>query len=156
MTVFHRPAPNFAVEAVQQFRPNVVSFQLATGGRRWYIVGCYLAPEDTSRIESVVSALKERPRGSELLVAVDFNTNLEDPEGYRRGEDIAAALATDGLEDMSAHFLPQRSPWCRDGRTWSMIREGREVRSRTEYILGTDCRLFGNVSVRDPMHNSDH
>ena len=37
-----------------------------------------------------------------------------------------------------------------------MLRQGREVRSRTDYILGTDCRLFGNVSFRDPMHNSDH
>ena len=31
------------VEAVQQFGPNSVGFQLATGERRWYIVGCYLA-----------------------------------------------------------------------------------------------------------------
>ena len=37
-----------------------------------------------------------------------------------------------------------------------MIREEREVRYRTDYILGTDCRIFGNVSVRDPGHNSDH
>ena len=37
-----------------------------------------------------------------------------------------------------------------------MIREGREVRSWTDYILGMDCRLFGNVSVRYPRHNSDH
>ena len=37
-----------------------------------------------------------------------------------------------------------------------MISEGREVRFRTDYSLGTDCRLFGNVSVRDPRHNSDH
>ena len=37
-----------------------------------------------------------------------------------------------------------------------MLRKGREVRSRTDYILGTDCRLLGNVSVRDPRHNSDH
>ena len=37
-----------------------------------------------------------------------------------------------------------------------MVREGREVRSRTDYILGTDLRLFWNVSVRDPRHNSDH
>ena len=25
-----------------------------------------------------------------------------------------------------------------------------------DYILGTDCRLFGNVSVQDPRHNSEH
>ena len=37
-----------------------------------------------------------------------------------------------------------------------MLRKGREVRSRTDYILGTDRRIFGNVSVRDPRHNSDH
>ena len=37
-----------------------------------------------------------------------------------------------------------------------MIREGREVRSQTDYILGTDIRHFGNVSVRNPRHNSDH
>ena len=44
VAMFHWPAPYFAVEAVQKFGPNVVGFQLATGGRRWYIVGCYLAP----------------------------------------------------------------------------------------------------------------
>ena len=37
-----------------------------------------------------------------------------------------------------------------------MIREGREVRSRTDYSLGTDFRFFGNVSFWDPRHNSDH
>ena len=37
-----------------------------------------------------------------------------------------------------------------------MIQEGREVRSRTDYILVTDRILFGNVSIRDPRHNSDH
>ena len=37
-----------------------------------------------------------------------------------------------------------------------MLRKVREVRSRTDYILGTDRCLFGNVSVRDPRHNLDH
>ena len=36
-----------------------------------------------------------------------------------------------------------------------MVWAGKEVRSRTDYILGTDRRIFWNVSVRDPMHNSD-
>ena len=151
--VFHRPAPHFAVEAVQQFGPNVVSLYPATREKWWYIKRCYLAPDDTLTTESVVAKLKERPRGAEILVAGDFNVNLSEPEGDRRGEDIAAAMATEGLEDMSEHLLPRRRSWCRDRRTWSMIRE---VRSQTDYILGTDLCLFGNVSVRDPMHNSDH
>ena len=37
-----------------------------------------------------------------------------------------------------------------------MVREGREGRSRTDYILGVDHCLFWNVSVWDPRHNSDH
>ena len=107
MAVFHRTAPHFAVEAVQKFGPNVVGFQLATGVQRCYIVGCYLAPDNTLTIERVVDALKEHPKGAKMLVAGDFNANLAEPEGDRRGEDIATALGTEGLEDMLAHFLPQ-------------------------------------------------
>ena len=34
--------------------------------------------------------------------------------------------------------------------------KGGGVWSRTDYIMGTDRRLFGNVSIRDPRQNSDH
>ena len=105
VAVFHWPAPHFTVKAVQKFRLNVVVFQLVTRARRWYIVGCYLTPDDTSTIERVVEALNERPKGDELLVAGDFNADLAEQEGERRGEDIAAALATEGLEEMLAHLL---------------------------------------------------
>ena len=120
------------------------------------MVGFFHAPEDTSTIERVVEGLEERPKGTELLVAGDMNVNLAEPEGDRREEDIAATLATEGLEDMVAHFLPQWRNWCRDRRKWSILRQVREVQSWTDYIMGTDCRLFGNVAVRDPRHNSDH
>ena len=36
------------------------------------------------------------------------------------------------------------------------MREGKVVRSRMDYLLGTDRSLFRNVSVRDPRHNTDH
>ena len=103
-----------------------------------------------------MEALRERPKGAELLVAGDLNIKYLAPEGDQREEDIAAALATGGMEDMAPHFLQQRRRWYRDRRTWSMIRKGREAMSRTDYILGTDRRLIRNVSVRDPRHNSDH
>ena len=98
-----------------------------TGARRWYIVGCYLSPDGTSTIEWVVEALRERPTGAELLVAGNMNINLAEPEGYRREEDIAETLATEGLEDMAAHFLLRWRHWCRYGRTQIMLRKGREV-----------------------------
>ena len=52
---------------------------MATGERRWYIVGCYLASNDTSMIESVVVALKELLRGAELFAVGGFNLNLSEP-----------------------------------------------------------------------------
>ena len=61
-----------------------------------------------------------------------------------------------GVEDMTAHFLPRKRRWGRERRTWSMVREGKVVRSRTDYLLGTNISLFRNVSVRDPRHNTDH
>ena len=81
---------------------------------------------------------------------------LAETEDDQRGTYIAAALAVEGLEYMSAHFLPRRRKWGREMRTWSMVRERKVVRSRTDYILGTDSRLFWNVSVWEPRHNTDH
>ena len=147
---------DFAMEAVQEFGPNVIGFQLAMGARRCYIVGCYLTLDDKSTMERVVEALWSRPRGAELLMAGDLNANLAALEGERRAEDIAAKLAMEGLKDMAQHFLPQESRWCQNRRTWGMLRRGRGVQSRTDYILGTDRRLFRNVAVRDPRHKSDH
>ena len=56
------------MEAVRQYRSNAMSFELATGARRWYIIGCYLAPDDTLTIERVVATLKDRPKGTALVV----------------------------------------------------------------------------------------
>ena len=79
VALFYRPLALFAVEAVREYRTNVMSFELATGARRWYINGCYLAPDNTLMIERVVAALKDRPIGTALVVAGDHNTELEDP-----------------------------------------------------------------------------
>ena len=37
-----------------------------------------------------------------------------------------------------------------------MVREGKVVRPRKDYILGTDRRLFWNMSVWDPRQNTYH
>ena len=144
------------VEAVERYGPNVMVFQVATGAQRWYIVGAYIAPEDEVTMETVVEAIGRKPPGAELMVAGDFNVDIMEPEGNRRAENIATDLATAGMEDMAQHFMPRRRRWNRDRRTWDLWRKGQVVRSRTEYILGTDRRLFKNVAVRDPRHNSDH
>ena len=91
-----------------------------------------------------------------MLVVGDFNANLEQLEGDCREEEISTALTVAGVEDMLDHFLPRQIPCFRDSRTWIMVWLWREVWSRTDYILGADHSLFGNVAVQDPRHNSDH
>ena len=113
-------------------------------------------PDDTRTIERVVTALGDQPCGTALVVAGDFNIYLGETASDGRGTEIAAALTEAGVEDMTTHFLPRKRIWGRERRTWSMVREGKVIRSRTDYLLGTDRSLFRNVAVRDPRHNSDH
>ena len=89
-------------------------------------------------------------------MAGDLNTDLGDMECDMRGTEIAVAITEAGLEDMMAHFLPRKRKWGREWRTWSMVRGGKALRSRTDYLLGTDRSLFRNVAVQDPRYNSDH
>ena len=94
------------MEAVREYGPNVLSFEVATGVRRWYIIGCYLAPDDAWTIERLVMALGDQPRGTALLVAGDLNTDLGATENDRRGSEIATAMTEAGVEDMTA--LPSK------------------------------------------------
>ena len=89
-------------------------------------------------------------------MAGHLNANLLEPEGTPRGEAIAENFAAAGIEYMGLHLLPQHKPWLQDMCKWSMWRDGQEVRSQTDYILGIDHRMFQYVAVRDSQHHSYH
>ena len=91
-----------------------------------------------------------------MFVDGDFNADLDTTKGNSRDEDIAADLVAAGLKDMLVNFLLCHNSGSRYGRMWSMAWPGKEVRYQMDYILGTDQRLFQNVSVQDPCHNTDH
>ena len=76
VALFYKESPRFVVEAHQHHGPNIISFYLVTGGRRWHVVVCYLAPRNASTLESAVAEIDHRPRVAELLVVVDFNIDL--------------------------------------------------------------------------------
>ena len=65
-------------------------------------------------------------------------------------------MEVSGLEDMLDELHKCICPWNQDKGMWSMLDMGREVRSRTDYILETDRHLLRNMSVRDPRHNLYH
>ena len=92
VAVFYLATENFSMEALRIYGTNVVIFHLESGGRRWFITGCYLAPDDALTIEDVFTAIIQRSQGAALLVVGDFNTKLDVPEGRVMDKDIAAAM----------------------------------------------------------------
>ena len=99
----------------------MISFEVARGRRRWYIIRCYIAPDNAQTMEQVVTALGDQTRCTALLVAGDFNTDLGETASDGRRTEIAAALTEAGVEDMTAHFLPRKGLWGSERRTWSMV-----------------------------------
>ena len=73
------------MEEVREYGPNVISFEVVIGRRRWYIIGFYIAPDDAQTIERVVTALGDQPRGTALVAARGFNTDLGEMASDGRG-----------------------------------------------------------------------
>ena len=156
IAVLYMAVDHFYVESLQTYWANVISFQLASGDMGWYILGCYLAPDNASTIEDVVAAIGKRPQGATLIVFGDFNSNLVEPEGHGYGKAIPEDVSTAGLTDMADHFLTNHILWEWDCQKWIMILQCQEVNSQIDFICGTGYRLFQNFSVRDPRHNKYH
>ena len=66
------------------------------------------------------------------------------------------AFSTFDYIKVSGHFFPRQRAWCRYLRTWVKVRQGRVVRSQTDYILGSDRWIFQNMAVRDQRYNYDY
>ena len=126
------------------------------GRQQWHVVGCYITPDDASTIEDVAVAISRRTQKADLLVAGDFNANMDEPEGTMCAEYNSTALGASGLEDMSAHSILRRKPWSMDGCTWLILRRDQVMRSQTDNLLGMDHHLYQSVSVWYALHNTDH
>ena len=130
----------YAIESVRGHGPNVVSFQLVTGKRRWKVVGLYIPPSETD--------------GATLRGAGEHR-DLRNSGRSVRDTEIATVLANHGLDDMGRHFLQRtkhRRRW-----TWKQRREGQSVRGRCDAIMGTDRRHFTKLRILNPPgYDSDH
>jgi hypothetical protein len=55
---------------------NVLSFQLVTGAARYYIVGCYIPPNDLTTLTHIKQAWTACPKGCLPIVLGDLNANF--------------------------------------------------------------------------------
>jgi hypothetical protein len=64
---------------VQDWRirsPNVLSFVIVMGSQCFYVVGCYIPPNDLCTLPQVKQALNKCPKGHTPLLIGDLNVNL--------------------------------------------------------------------------------
>ena len=69
----------FLVEAATVVSPNVLTFQLVTGGVRFYIMGAYIPPADTTGVDDLCSAWDKCPANGHPLLLGDLNINFRSP-----------------------------------------------------------------------------
>jgi endonuclease/exonuclease/phosphatase family metal-dependent hydrolase len=78
VALFWRDDANvFQVESEQSHGPNVMSFELVTGRRRFLVIGCYIPPSeiDGTTCSHITTARRRKPR-LPLIVLGDLNVNF--------------------------------------------------------------------------------
>ena len=97
VALFYKYLLRFAVEDHQHHSLKFISLQMVTGGQRWHMVVCYFVPHGASTLESAIAATVHIPRGADILVVGDYNTDLESTDGNKRNKAIAEAMETEGI-----------------------------------------------------------
>ena len=105
--VFWRAEKGWQVENTYSFGPNVVCFLLTLGSRRWYAVEEYIPPNDRPSLHCMEQGLKASPTGLDFILMGELNVRLYNPCDERE-EDLATALADQGLVNMTDHFLSRQ------------------------------------------------
>jgi hypothetical protein len=62
----------FLVEAVSIVSPNVLTFQLVTGGVQFFVMGAYIPPADTTGVDDLRDAWDKCPANCKPLLLGDF------------------------------------------------------------------------------------
>ena len=66
----------FEVEDVRVPTPNLLTFQLVTGGGRFFVMGVYIPPGDTKGVDDLRTAWASCPADCSPLLRGDLNIDL--------------------------------------------------------------------------------
>jgi hypothetical protein len=155
VALFYRESDYFSIESTWTWGPNVISFVLRTGERRFGCVVGYIPPNCSDTQEFINQALEYLPTGIPSLLMGDINANLESPRDTREVA-ILALVATYGLFDVLPHYRQRRCQFGH-GVTWWQHREDGNVTLRCDYLLALDRRFIRNVQILKPrLHTSEY
>ena len=151
---------SFEVEAARVVTPNLLTLQLVTGYKRFYVMGIYIPPNDTMGVDALWSAWGTCPVGCILLVMDNLNIDFEHPRNAHE-EDIVNLLEKINLVDLSQKFALRQCQMqsARWRWTWRQKRLGRRHCSQPDYILAREGNswYFRKVAFQSPLvHDTDH
>ena len=133
--------------------PNVVICKIVSSTQKTPLLKAYLPPSTIDHLPYLEKALN-RVLGRDHIVMGDLNADircLQNPQNQQ----VADSLESFGLVRLLGHFIK----WLRFQhiRTWWQVRQEKILRSRSDYILGSDRCMFDTVVIRD-LRNfaSDH
>jgi hypothetical protein len=140
---------DFEVKAVKIASPNVLTFQLVTGGLQVFVIGAYIPPADTMGVDDLHAAWATCPLTCKPLLLGDLNIDFGSPRTGQE-ETIADLLVKINLVDMSQKYVQQRGQQQRKGArwTWQQRRGVNWYQSQPDYCMawGEDAKLFHNVA----------
>jgi hypothetical protein len=124
--IWREDCDGFEVKAIRPLTPNLMSFQLVMGNKRYYAMGIYIPPNCTMEVDNLRVAWEVCPTNSTPLVIGDLNIRFEDPAN-NRVDAIIDLLEEINTTNLSRNFLPQQcsQQWRRVHWTFHM-RRGRE------------------------------
>ena len=162
----YRKSKRFSVENAKVVGPNVISFEMVLHKlEQWFVVGCYFPPSDKGGEAQrlALSALKNAPSGTHLLLIGDLNADLEYPRDIQE-EVLSSELEERGMRCATWNFLSRRTRRNRGRWTWRQRRTNKEgerywLRSKPDYFMMQErdrARVRRCRWILPRHHDSDH
>jgi hypothetical protein len=131
IALFWRGNISYEVKEMRIWGPNIISLHLMMGSIRFFVLGCYIPPNNLEALACVDKAWRKCPTGAHPILLGDLNVNLHAPHTERE-ETIAEQVDAMDLVDMSRHFCQCSGKWLRGRWTCRMRREGRWISSQCD------------------------
>jgi hypothetical protein len=151
---------SFEVKAAKIVTLNLLTFQLVTGYKHFYVMGTYIPPNDTTGVDALCKAWELCPANCILLVLGDLNVNFEHPWDARE-EQIINLLDKINLVNTFQKFALRQCKMqaAKKQWTWGQKRMGKWHLTQPDYILARErkvCHLL-RFAFRTPLvHDLDH
>jgi hypothetical protein len=97
----------FLVEAAHIASPNILTFQLVTGEDRFFVIGAYIPPTDTTGVDDLHAAWAKCPPNCKPLLLGDLNFDFRAPRTEWE-EIIADFIDKINLIDASCKYVQRR------------------------------------------------